>query len=222
MKTNIPSTTNFNGSKLKDLRILKGMALEEVATMVECDPSSISLWERGERRPNVKSLRRIADFFKVPISTFFLLVILISSAHAAADLDRVAAAHIGRGETIADNTGLWVERYTRGKRVPWCAGFVSYVLREAGYDFPYTLWARDFAKRGAYGKLASGPIRGGLVVFKRGKVSGHVAIVDQVIDQNNFWIIEGNHGSFPAKVKRSLVHTKKDYGREVIAFVKVK
>lgn len=222
MKTNIPSTTNFNGSKLKDLRILKGMALEEVATMVECDPSSISLWERGERRPNVKSLRRIAEFFKVPISTFFLLVLLISSAHAAADLDRVAAAHIGRGEIIADNTGPWVERYTGGKRVPWCAGFVSYVLREAGYDLPYTLWARDFAKRGAYGKLAAFPQEGGIVVFKRGKKSGHVAIVEKVVDLEHFWIIEGNHGAFPAKVKRSFVDTERDLGREVIAFVKVK
>lgn len=222
MKPQIPSTTNFNGSKLKDLRILKGMALEEVATMVECDPSSISLWERGERRPNVKSLRRIAEFFKVPISTFFAVLLFISSAHAAADLDRVAAAHIGRGETIADNTGPWVERYTGGQRVSWCAGFVSYVLREAGYDLPYTLWARDFAKRGAYGKLAAGPARGEIVVFKRGKVSGHVAIVDQVLDQNRFWIIEGNHGSFPAKVKRSFVDRNKDFGREVIAFVKVK
>ena len=210
----------FKGELLKSMRESKNKTLAEVSEKIGRDESAISTWENGKRTPSPRSMRALSEFFKVPISTFFLLMVLISSAHAA-DLDKVAAAHIGRGETIADNTGPWVERYTGGQRVPWCAGFVSYVLREAGHDLPYTLWARDFAKRGAYGKVAAGPASGEIVVFKRGKASGHVAIVDQVIDQNRFWIIEGNSGSFPAKVKRSFVDRTKDYGREVIAFVKV-
>lgn len=222
MKTQkIVSKTGFKREVLQSLRVQGGHNMTDLASKLDVDLSTVSLWESGDRRPSPKKLKEIASFFKVPISTFFMLVLLISSAHAAADLDRVAAAHIGRGETIADNTGPWVERYTRGQRVSWCAGFVSYVLREAGHDLPYTLWARDFAKRGAYGKLAGGPAPGEIVVFKRGKVSGHVAIVDQVLDQNHFWIIEGNHGAFPAKVKRSFVDRNKDFGREVIAFVKV-
>lgn len=210
----------FKGSVLRSMRERKDLTLVDVADGINVDISSISLWENG-RRPGPRNMRKLSDYFKVPISSFFIALFFVTSAHAAADLDRVATAHIGRGETIADNTGPWVERYTGGKHVPWCAGFVSYVLRESGRDLPYTLWARDFARRGAYGKLAAGPIRGEIVVFKRGKVSGHVAIVDQVLDQNRFWIIEGNHGAFPAKVKRSFVDRRHDYGREVVAFVKV-
>lgn len=222
MKTQkIVSKTGFKKEVLQSLRVQGGYNMTDIAINLDVDLSTVSLWESGDRRPSPKKLKSIAAFFKVPISTFFAVLLLISSAHAA-DLDQVAAAHIGRGETIADNTGPWVERYTSGQRVPWCAGFVSYVLREAGYDLPYTLWARDFAKRGAYGKLAAFPQEGGIVVFKRGKKSGHVAIVEKVVDLEHFWIIEGNHGAFPAKVKRSFVDTERDLGREVIAFVKVK
>ena len=212
--------TGFNGRKLKDLRLLSGRTLEEIASEVDASTATVSLWENGKRRPRPKALRRLAEYFKVSIASFFAILLFVTNANAS-DLARVAAAHIGRGEEVADNTGQWVERYTRGKRVAWCAGFVSYVLREAGHEVPYTLWARDFARPRVYGDLRGFPGRGNIVVFKRGTKSGHVAIVDQVLDKQHFWIIEGNHGAFPAKVKRSFVDTSKDYGREVIAFVRV-
>lgn len=212
---------NFNAKKLNELRILNGLSMDDLAVKIGTSKSSVSHWEAGER-PKPGNLKKLAKVLGVEIAAFFLLAVFFTqSAHAAAELDRVAAAHIGRGETVADNTGPWVERYTGGSRVPWCAGFVSYVLREAGHDLPYTLWARDFARRGVYGRLAAVPARGEVVVFKRGAKSGHAAIVDQVIDSNHFWIIEGNHGAFPARVKRSFVDRTKDYGREVIAFVKI-
>lgn len=193
---------------------------------------------------NAKLGERIWFAFKIVFKWFVVAIFLTSTAYAA-DLSRVAQAHIGRGEEGADNSGKWVEKYTRGKRVSWCAGFVSYVLREAGYDLPYTLWARDFARIspggewqdicldqtngmthctsrpiGLYGSFPNTPKPGDIVVFKRGTKSGHVAIVDQVLDRQRFWVIEGNRGAFPAKVKRNFVDTSKDFGREVIEFVR--
>lgn len=212
--------TGFRGAKLLELRTLSGLSMEEVAEKTGTDKSSISLWERGERRPHPGNLKKIADLFKVPVSVFFSLILFFSIAQAA-DLAQVAAAHIGRGETFADNTGPWVERYTKGQRVPWCAGFVSYCLRESGHDLPYTLRARDFVSRGVYGRLSGAPAHGEIVVFKRGAGAGHAAIVDRVLNPRKFWIIEGNHGPFPAKVKRSFVDLDKDSGREVLAFVQV-
>ena len=129
----------------------------------------------------------------------------------------IAEANIGRGETFADNSGPWVERYTRGSRVAWCAAFVSYVYKEAGYRIPYTLRARDFLK---IGERRSKPVAGDVVVFRRGSTMGHVAIIVKVVDAKNFWVIEGNHGRFPAKVKRSFVSIG-ERGREVLGFIHI-
>jgi hypothetical protein len=38
-------------------------------------------------------------------------------------------------ETRGQNLGPQVQKYTNGKRGPWCAWFVSYVAKEAGYKF---------------------------------------------------------------------------------------
>ena len=74
--------TGFKNNTLRELRKLSKHTLEEVSSSIGCDMSSMSLWENGERRPAPVNLRKIAQFFKVPVSTFFLWFFVISLAHA--------------------------------------------------------------------------------------------------------------------------------------------
>lgn len=64
----------FNGLKLNELRVDKGMKLEEVAAAIGCDTSTVSLWENGERQPEVSNLKKISECFKVPIKSLFVSV----------------------------------------------------------------------------------------------------------------------------------------------------
>lgn len=139
-------------------------------------------------------------------------LLLVTPAYASEILS-VASANIGRGETIADNRGAWVQVYTRGEQVSWCAAFVSYVLKESHVQIPYLLRARDFLK---YGKAVNSPKPGDIAIFSRG-AAGHVGIVKSVISPSKFYMIEGNHGAFPAKVKVSLVDLSK-HDRTILGF----
>lgn len=105
MNPTIPSTTNFNGKKIEDLRILNGLTLIELSRRIECDPSSVSLWERNKRRPNVVSLKKIAEFFRVPISTFFVsMIFCLNTSPAHADVSAHNAIQTIVGE--ASGQGL--------------------------------------------------------------------------------------------------------------------
>lgn len=124
-----------------------------------------------------------------------------AKAHASTIVD-VAISELGHGEIGCDNCGPDVKRYTRGMEASWCAGFVSWVLREAGVDIPYKLSARQFWNM-ARNRVTT-PQPGDIICFWRESPSswkGHVGIVYKVGDG---WIttIEGNVGAFPAKVKR--------------------
>ena len=80
----------FNGPKLNELRVNQGMRLEEVATMLGVDTSTVSNWENAERQPEVSNLKKISEFFKVPIKSLFLslAVFCLMTSLAYADAGR--------------------------------------------------------------------------------------------------------------------------------------
>lgn len=132
-------------------------------------------------------------------------ICFIASAHAAGAGSSIVAsarAELGRGEYGGDNRGADVRRYLRGREgLPWCAGFVSYVLEHAGANIRYTLGARDFLKQG---RRVEDPRPGDLLVFWRGKrngLQGHGGVIEKVTDKE-ITVIEGNRGRYPARVER--------------------
>ena len=109
-----------------------------------------------------------------------------------------ARAQIGCGETTGNNSGKDVALYLRSKAsLPWCSGFVSFVLSRSGVKFRYTLRAKDFLTQG---KKVLSPLPGDVVIFTR-KGGGHVGVVE-IVKHDCFISIEGNTGKFPSKVKR--------------------
>jgi len=152
---------------------------------------------------------------KMYLALVFLLIFGSTAfADNNTDILKVARSQIGCGETIANNHGKDVEKYLRNtERWPWCAGFVSYCLKEAGLNKKYTLRAKNFL---TYGKEVETPIPGDIVVFTR-KGGGHVGIVEEV-KEDCYITIEGNVGAYPAKVKRI---THKYNEKNFMAFIRV-
>lgn len=56
--------------------------------------------------------------------------------------------------------------------VAWCSSFVSWVLEKSGFKSTRSARAKSYLE---YGKKLSEPREGCIVVFSRGKSSGHVA-----------------------------------------------
>lgn len=86
---------------------------------------------------------------------------------------------------------------------PWCAGFLNAIERQQGRAGTGELTARSYLK---YGEAIDSPIRGDIVVFKRGNSSweGHVAIF--IHRRNgNVYVLGGNQDNsvslknYPAK-----------------------
>ena len=57
--------------RLRQLRNAHGLSQMEFSKRIGLSKSSINMYERGEREPNLETLERIADFFDVDLS--FLL-----------------------------------------------------------------------------------------------------------------------------------------------------
>lgn len=57
--------------RLKELRSEKQITQRELANLLQLSPSTIAMYETGQRMPDPETLQRIADFFNV--STDFLL-----------------------------------------------------------------------------------------------------------------------------------------------------
>ena len=51
---------------------MAGLEVEEVARKVGTPPHRLESWERGERRPSITQLRKLADVYKRPLAVFFL------------------------------------------------------------------------------------------------------------------------------------------------------
>lgn len=136
------------------------------------------------------------------IKILTVVMVLIGTPVFSSEIVEIAKSQIGRGETMSDNHGKDVRRYTRGQDVAWCAGFVSWVLTEAGRlrDSQYFLSAREYWNM--TDKRVKEPRPGDVICFTRGSGwTGHVGIIEK-IEGNKIITIEGNVGKFPAKVKR--------------------
>lgn len=76
---------------------------------------------------------------------FIWLTVMGSSGLPERDLLAIAGAEIGVREATGNNDGKRVEDYlaTVGlpKGHPYCAAFISWVFKEAGYDQPRTGWS---------------------------------------------------------------------------------
>lgn len=130
---------------------------------------------------------------------------------------RIAQAELGKGEQGGDNKGKEVKKYTKGKEVAWCAGFVSWVRFQAGQRDNYFLCARSYWEEYHNERVVS-PIPGDLIVFARGTNSGHVGIVESV-QADRLTTLEGNVGKYPAVVKRFTY--KLGHIKNLLGFVRV-
>lgn len=53
---------------LRNLRIQRGLTQVELADRLGTSQSSITAWESERREPDFKTIKRLADFFRVPLS----------------------------------------------------------------------------------------------------------------------------------------------------------
>ena len=56
------------GTKLRELRVARGMTLEEVGTIVAVTKSAVGQWEKGKTIPELPKLIELARFFRVSLS----------------------------------------------------------------------------------------------------------------------------------------------------------
>ena len=53
---------------LRNLRLQRGMTQMQLAESLNTSQSAITSWENGRREPDFRTIRRIADFFHVPMT----------------------------------------------------------------------------------------------------------------------------------------------------------
>ena len=55
--------------KLKELRRINNIKQEELASLLNVTPSSISNWENGISEPNIENITKLADYFNVSVDS---------------------------------------------------------------------------------------------------------------------------------------------------------
>lgn len=78
----------LNGAKVSDMRVERGLTLEDLAGKLGVDTSTVSLWEAGDRNPGPARLKKLADFFGVPMRALVagLAILAFCGSAAAAEL----------------------------------------------------------------------------------------------------------------------------------------
>ncbi|MGI9188084.1 MAG: CHAP domain-containing protein [Gaiellales bacterium] len=139
---------------------------------------------------------------------------VVSGGSIVAIASQLAAAGIAESPS-GSNRGPGVDAFTDGNAEPWCADFVSWVLRAAGRPFSGGLsagwrlaWTGDvrawFVARDAFReRLVADPQPGDVVWFAH----GHVGIVEAV-HGDALATIEGNSGN--AVTRRTYSHWRID------------
>jgi uncharacterized protein (TIGR02594 family) len=117
--------------------------------------------------------------------------------NAMAAVDRVGAPEEGRAPRFGGGSSLVAEarRYIggnpTGRSSLWCARFMNFVLKKAGFAGTSSDMASSFA---SYGHRVSGPRVGAIAVMSRGRRGGHVGVVSGFDARGNPIVISGNHG----------------------------
>lgn len=53
--------------KLAELRHERNLTQRQLAEIIGVKPSTIAMYETGERTPSLESAKKLAEFFKVPV-----------------------------------------------------------------------------------------------------------------------------------------------------------
>lgn len=126
----------------------------------------------------------------------------------------IAQSQIGITEATGNNDGTEVEAYlaTTGlkKGEPWCAAFLAWVFKQAGYEQPVTAWSPALFPSSRQVKIPAPGILFG-IYFPSLKRIAHCGIIERV--SGNFIIgIEGNTNLSGSRagtgVHRKLRHVK--------------
>lgn len=115
---------------------------------------------------------------------------------------QAAQSQVGVREATGNNDGLPAQRYSNGRREPWCANFVAWTFRQAGTPLPgnqrslaSVQYMEDQMKR--TGQFHRGTPQPGDIIFfgnRGGSDRGggrHVGIVERV-ENGKVYTIEGN------------------------------
>jgi len=112
-------------------------------------------------------------------------------------LVNLATREIGVREKTGHNDGIRVEAYLASvglkKGLPWCAAFVSWIYKEAGFIYPRSGWSPALFP--PY-RLARSALPGDLlaIYFPKLKRIAHVGIVEK--QEGNWYLsVEGNTNS---------------------------
>jgi hypothetical protein len=126
----------------------------------------------------------------------------------------IAQSQIGIREVTGNNDGVMVETYLAvaglKKGEPWCAAFLSWIFKKAGYAQPSTGWSPALFPSQRLVKLPAAGLLFG-IYFPSLKRIGHCGLIENV---NGNWLscVEGNtniNGSRDGDgVYRKLRHTK--------------
>ena len=68
----MPSLYEHIGQKIRELRSQGGLSQGKLAAELDVAANTVSRWETGTYKPTPEDLDKLARFFAVPISTFFL------------------------------------------------------------------------------------------------------------------------------------------------------
>ena len=101
-------------------------------------------------------------------------------------------AYAWAGSDLVVEARRWIGGNPTGRRSLWCARFMNFVLKRAGYQGTGSDMARSFS---GYGRRISGPRVGAIAVMARGRRGGHVGVVSGIDADGNPIIISGNHNN---------------------------
>ena len=110
------------------------------------------------------------------------------------DVIAIAAAEVGVREATGHNDGIRVEEYQRAaglrKGDKWCAAFLSWIFKQAGYAGPRTGWSPDlFPAKHRITQAVRGCMFG--VYFPELRRIAHCGLVE-LVHNEKIYSIEGN------------------------------
>ena len=80
----------YFGIRLQSLRKQDNLTQLQLATALGVKKSTIGMWENGNREPDFEMLEAIADYFNVPIATFFPSVNLGPNVNSNFNIVKIA------------------------------------------------------------------------------------------------------------------------------------
>jgi len=126
----------------------------------------------------------------------FLGIFVLTTATFSVSIPSASAAHKNKAAVektssdLVNEASRWIGTNPTGWSRVWCARFMNFVLKRAGYPETGSDAASSFA---SYGRRVWGPQVGAIAVMTRGKNGGHVGVVTGVDDDGRILVISGNH-----------------------------